>query len=945
MKIDLKVYLLAIGLLISMPEKQIIAQQKIEKEAKLPYPLLPIDKDILIGKLPNGFTYYIRKNTEPGKRVVLYLVNKVGSVLEEDHEVGLAHFVEHMAFNGTKNFPENELVSYLERMGVRFGADLNAYTSFDETVYQLPIPSDKPENITSAIQIMRDWSADLLMDDKEIEAERGVILEERRLRKGVSERIREVTMPAILNNSRYVKRMPIGTEEVLKTFKPETIKHFYKKWYRPNLQALIVVGDIDVKEIEKQIKAKFSDLTNPKNAPERITYTLNLEGKNDFVAITDPEISSTSMQLLIKKAPALFKTEADLRNSMVKTLFNGMLTTRLGELSKQEKPPFKEGKVSFPELLAGLNSVSLTVIANSSGLEKGFKAVLSEVERVRQLGFTQTELDRVKGLLMDGQEYRYNERSKVPSAAYADEYVKVFLKDQASPGSDFIHNFYKTNIQGITLEEVNAVVNELDFHINRNIIITAPETEKANLPTEEIVLSWIKEVKTEKLAAYNDVAYNQPLMTNLPAKGKILKESYRKDVGITTWTLSNGMKVVFKPTDFNNDQILFSSFSPGGNSIYSDSDYQSALNATSMVVSSGLGEYDSRTLPKILSGKSVSVSPYISERYEGINGQSRIKDLETAFQLIYLYFTAPRLDHAMVNGAIENAKVNILKRYNNPDNVIADTIGNVLGQYHYRRTAPSLEKMNQISPERALEIFKDRFSDASDFTFVFTGSLNIDSLKPLFEQYLAALPSLNRKEAGKDLGIRLPKGEIKKTVFKGKEEKATVQLMFSGKYNYSDMNNWNMKALQEVLKLRLIQRLREKEGGVYSSDVSVTHTKLPVPSYSLTVSFGCAPENVERLILATKEEMAFLVKNGPSDMDIQKYKAEEGRMIELALKKNSYWHNNLVFRLQSKEDPAEILKVSKLINSITKKSVQGLAKKYLGVKDVIQFVLLPEKVK
>lgn len=926
-------------LLIGTSGNPVAAQNKDAQKNAI---TLPFDTAVHKGTLSNGFTYYLRRNLEPANRATFYLVSKAGSILEEDNERGLAHFVEHMAFNGTKNYPKHNLVDYLQKTGVKFGADLNAYTSFDETVYQLPIPTTDPKVVKSGLQIMRDWAQDVLMENDEIEAERGVILEEKRLRKGVGARVQEITFPILMNHSRYADRLPIGTDEVLKNFKPETIRGFYKKWYRPNLQALIVVGDIDVKEMEKMIKENFSDLINHPGSPERTAYSIALENKNNFIAITDAEIPSTSLQLLVKFPSSVLQTEEDIRNSMIKTFFNGILSLRLSELSKQDDPPFLGANVGFGNLSAGLDAIVLNVGTKPGLLEKGFKAVLTEIERVRQTGFTQTELDRVKQSFINGQEYRHKEKDKTPSASYVQQYVQVFLKDQANPGADFIYNFYKEHLAGIKLEEVNALIRQYDFNANRDIILTAPETEKGKLPNEAAILSWIKEIQQSSLTAYQDEDYNKPLISKLPSKGQIVKETKDAKIGITKWVLSNGVKVILKPTDFKNDQILMSSFSPGGTSLYPDSDYQSAINAAGIVGASGIGEYDSKALPKILSGKLVSVSPYIGEKFEGINGQSNVKDLPTALEIVYLYFTSPRLEDGIIKGLLGNAKSNIVNRYNSPGNVFGDTITAVLGNYHFRRAAPSLESINQIVPQRSLEIFKERFSDASDFTFVFTGSFQIDSIRPLVEQYLATLPSTHRKEKGKDLDIQIPGGEITKTVYKGKEQKASVQMVLSGKYKYNESNHWNMKALQEILKIKLTERLREKEGGVYTSNVSISYNKFPKPRYTVSISFGCAPENVDKLIKATQEEMELIIKNGPGTTDLEKYKAEEKLAIELALKTNPYWHNNLFSRFENQENPENILKILDEVNRITEKSVQSTAKKYLDTKNIIKFILLPE---
>jgi zinc protease len=904
--------------------------------------ILPRDPALRTGVLPNGFTYFIRRNTEPHKRATFYMPMKAGSILENENELGIAHFLEHMAFNGTKNFPKNELINYLQTNGVRFGADINAYTSFDETVYQLPLPTDDPNIIKNGLQILRDWAQDILLESEEIEKERGVIIEEKRALKGASDRMQKQYLPMLLNHSRYAERLPIGTEEILLNFKPETIREFYKRWYRPDLQGLIVVGDINVDEMEKWIIEKFSDLKNPSNAIERKRYSVPLNGVNQFMAVTDKEQTNTVIQVLIKKEASAFKTTADFKEIIHKQLFNNMMSARITELSKQEKPPFLQAGSNIGNFMLNVDVASIVAAVKPGELETGFKAVLAETERVKKFGFTQTELDRTKQTLLTNNESRFKEKDKTHSQVFVNQYLKLFLNEEAVPGPDYEYHFYKEYLPKVTLAEVNSLVAKYYTDKNIDILILAPENQKENLPSEEIVLKWMRDVGSSDLGSYDDGVSGKSLMSNIPAPGKIIKEKEIKSLGIKELTLSNGIKVILKPTDFKNDEIRFSSYSPGGNSLYSDEDYQSAVNAPGVVASSGVSEFNAIELPKVIAGKMISLSPYISERYEGMNGSASPADLETSLQLLHLFFTEPRIDTGIVKGLVSNFKSSLANRGNDPNSVFSDSANAILGNYHPRRTGPTLEKANQISSIRAFEIYKDRFADASDFTFLFVGNINEDSIKPLLETYLGSLPSINRKEKARDLGIRIPSGQIKKVVYKGTEDKAFVQLVFSGSYTYGLEQNLFMNGLEEILKIRLTERLRESEEGVYTPSASVNYALQPVPTYSVSIGFSCSPQNVDKLIAATLDEIQQLQINGPEAKDVGKFISEQQRTRQTQLKTNNYWLSYLTGQYRVNGNLNDVYKYDKALEKVSVKDIQKTAKKYLTQKNFIQLILLPE---
>ncbi len=905
---------------------------------------LPLDPSVRTGKLANGFTYYIRHNEEPKNRVIMYLVNKAGSVLEDEDQRGLAHFMEHMSFNGTRHFPHNELVDYLQKAGVRFGADINAYTSFDETVYELPIPSDKPELLKGGLEIMRDWAHEALLDPIEIDKERGVVLEEKRLGKGAGERMQRQYWPVILNNSRYSVRVPIGLDTVLDNFKRPVIARFYNDWYRPDLQALIIVGDINVDQIEAQVKLQFSGLKNPAHERVRAKYTVPLTGKNHFIAVTDKEMITTEAEIMIKhKAPEL-KTAADYRAALVNNLFDQMLSARYAELLRKSDPPFISGSAGISGFMGGLDAYDVSVQAKPGELEKGLKAVWRETERLKRFGFTATELERAKTAYMNEMESAVKEKGKTNSGSYVKEYQAYFLTNSAAPGIEKEYQLTKDDLPGVTLTDVNSLTTSYITNTNRDILILAPEKDKSSLPDETVVNGWLKAVEAEALTPYKDDVSSKPLLSAVPVAGKIQSEEHNKEFNITTITLSNGVKVLLKPTDFKNDQIIFSSFAPGGTSLYSDADYQSAANAAGIVTAGGVGNYNTGELSKYLEGKQLNVKPYITERFQGINGAATPKDMETAMQLIYAYFTEPREDTAIFKGMIARSKAGLANRASDPNSVFSDTVSAVMGSNNIRRTGPSLQKLEEINPDKAYQVYKERFAYASNFTFTFVGSIDTNTIKPLLEKYLGSLPSTGQHEQAKDLNIHAPAGRIDKTVYKGSEPKATVYLVYTGKYDYSPENDVKMDALKEALEIRLLQRLREDESGVYSPGVQESTTKLPQQRYSFLIHFGCAPQNVEKLIASTLDEINKLKKDGPLQENVDKWRAEDKTSFEPQLKTNGFWLGYIDGQLQNDQDLNQVNNYNNLLDSVKPGDVKTMAGKYLSGENYIRLVLMPEGV-
>ncbi len=910
----------------------------------MPSQSIPLDSAVRTGKLSNGFTYYIRQNHEPAGQVQLYLVCKVGSVLEDPDQQGLAHFMEHMNFNGTRHFPKNELVDYLQKAGVRFGADLNAYTSFDETVYELPLPTGDESLLRNGLLIMHDWAQEATLDSIELEKERGIVLEEERLGKGAKDRMTRQYLPVLLNHSRYADRLPIGQDSVLLHFRPAVIRRFHRDWYRPDLQALIVVGDIDVDVMEKMVRAGFADLKNPTAERARTSWSVALNGGKQFITVTDKENDETGLEILIKhKAPVLV-TNADYRLSIKRALFNSMVSTRrYAELSRDKDPAYINVSAGIEPLMGGVDMFAFSVTAKDGELQQAFERSWEVIEKIRRFGFSQSELDRAKTNYLRGLEKAVKEKDKTPSVSFVKEYQRLFLNQEASPGIGWEYDFAKENIGLITLEDIRTLTTEYLQETNRDVIVTAAEKEKSNLPDLATVTGWMQTVARKDLTAYTDEVVDQLLMAVKPAAGKTVSRRVVPGIGVTELTLGNGLRVVLKPTDFKNDEISFRAYASGGTSLYSDSDYDAAASAGQLIASFGLGALNPVQLNTVLNGKAVKVAPFIDARSEGITGTTAPADIGTALQLVHLYFTAPRKDQVLFDNIIGRSRSVLPNRYADPGNVFNDTMAYVNGNYQYRNSPPTLEKLEKITLQKVYDIYKERFSDASGFTFVFVGNFKPDSLLPLLELYLGSLPSLHKNEQARDLGIHVPEGQLIHNVYKGREDKALVRLLITGNYQYSPADNQKIHALGQILQIKMLQQLREQESEVYSPSVQTVYNKYPANRYGFIIAFGCAPANVEHLVGLVQEEMANLRLHGPDTVDIEKYTVGVRKNTELALKDNGFWLSYLAGQYENKEDVLQVMHWQEPVDGISVASLKEAAGRFLDGKNQIRFVLLPEK--
>jgi len=894
---------------------------------------LSLDPEVRIGKLANGFTYYIRKNKTPEKRVVMYLAVKAGSILETDQQRGVAHFVEHMSFNGTKHFPKKALSNYLEQSGVRFGADLNANTNLDETVYQLPLPSDNPELLANGLQIMRDWAQDANIEADDVERERHVILEEKRFRQGVQQRYEEQSIPFCTNGSRHGSRLPIGTEEVLLKVTPEEISSFYKDWYRPNLQALIVVGDIDVDQMEKDIKAKFADLKNPDQEKERTVYSAKLSGKNQYMQFIDPEWGGISIEILMKRPQLKMATTADYRNNLLKTLLAQMVSARFRQM------PF----ATFNDLTGGLSALSINLTTKPAETQPSLQSVWLELRRMEEQGFTPAELERVKKSYQQKMADALKEKDKTPSETLIRPYLQHFLTGNITPGIVKDHELTNQMLPDISLSEINDLMKSYMKGIDRDIIVKSSEENKAFLPDEATLLSWIEGVYVTPLTPFVDNAQDLPLLKKVPTPGKISTIHDFGKAGVQQITLSNGLNVLLKKTDFQNDQILFKGFAEGGASLSDDADYLNAINAANAVAVSGVGNYTAQQLGEFLSGRQVQVVPFINDTYQGFSGATTKEDLSTTLELLHAYFTEPKKDQEAFSILLGRSKEQFSVKGNNPNQVFTDTASLVLGNYHVRRRPQTLKSIDAIQLNRSYEIYKERFADASAFTFFFVGNMDMETIKPLLEKYLGSLPSTGLKEKYRDLGLNVPPGRIAKTVYKGAGKKSSVMLVYSGPFDYNFGNTIQMNAISDALKISLTQRLRDQEGGTYTPNVQMTLTKYPKSRFAMIISFDCAVENVDKLIASTQDEINKMRTTGPSAENLQKFKAARKVSLQTGSTNNGFWLDYLASQMMNKEPLNQLFDHDAAMNRITVQSVQKTAASYIQDKNYVRLVLMPEK--
>ena len=905
---------------------------------------MPVDAAISQGTLPNGLRYYVRSNKKPEKRAELRLVVKAGSILEDDDQQGLAHVAEHMAFNGTRNFPKHEVVSFLESLGMRFGADINASTSFDETVYMLTVPTDKPGVLERALLILDDWARNVTFDPAEIDKERGVVMEEWRLRRGAGARLQDKVLPIVLKGSRYADRLPIGKTEVLQNFKPERLKQFYADWYRPDLMAVVAVGDFDQATVERLVKTQFASMPKPARPRPRPVYDVPDRAGTAYAILTDKELTTTSVSVdhLVPTRP--YGTVGVYRQRLVDRLFGSMLSARLGELAQKPDAPYISAFAGRGPLIGRTkDSASLGALVKDGGVERGLEAVLAEAQRVAQFGFTATELDRQKQTILRARERALAEKDNVQAASRANEYVRNFINGETLPSLDDEYALVARFVPEITLDEINRMAKEWYPETNRLVIVSAPEKAGVAVPDEAALAAVFKNATGKELTAYVDRVASAVLMETLPAPASVVKETNKDALGITEWELSNGAKVVFKPTTFRQDEILFRAISPGGTSLASDADFVPASTATTAVTAGGLGKFSSADLRRVLTGKIASASPFIGELEEGMSGSASPKDVETLFQLIHMRFTQPRADPVIFQTQTTQMKTLMANQANTPSYAFSVALAEVLGQNHPRRRLPTAATIDEWDLDKSMAFYKDRFADASDFTFVFVGNLDLAAMKPLVERYIASLPSIRRKETWKDIGHRLPTGVITRSVAKGIEPKSQAAILFSGPFEYTPEQRLAFTSMTHILQTRLLETIREELGGTYSISASPGITRHPVSTYTISIGFGADPARLDDLIARVHKEIERFKTEGPTDKQVSDEREALLRSFETSSKSNGFLIGQLTAAYQNNEDPAAIWTAPDRYKKIDAAMIHQAARKYLSGENRVQITLVPEK--
>src|SRR5688572_7948087 len=904
---------------------------------------MPVDPEVSLGTLPNGLKYYVRPNPRPARRVELRLVVKAGSVLEDPDQLGLAHFVEHMLFEGTTNFPGNGINDFLASLGLGIGADANAQTSYDDTQYILRVPSDSPKALDRALAVLKDWANAASFEPSAIERQRGIVLSEWRQHLGAGERTRDKIRQVQLEGSQYANRSPIGDPNILQKAQREQLVRFYRDWYRPNLMAVIVVGDVDREAVVGMIKTQFSSLTNPVPARPRPSFDVPEKPATRYTIIPDKETTATSVSISNLRPARPQDTVGGYRQIMMDQLFGDILDSRLDELTQRENPPFLRAgaqRVLFPAPRTK-DEAQMIALTSNTGVQNGLEALVIEMQRVARFGVTATELARAKQARLLSYERSVTESPDRESESRADEYTRNFLQNEALPTIWQELAFHRRFLPTITLEEINALGPQWFPEQNRLVIVSAPEAVGVSLPSEAQLASTVKTATSRRVDQYVDVDTGQSLMEAPPKPGTIVKTTPRPG-GVTEWTLSNGATVVLKPTTLKEDQILFRATAPGGTSVASDADFISARAADDVIGVGGLGRFNDTTLDRMLSGKAVAVVPYFGEVTEGLTGGSTPQDLETMFQMLYLRFTAPRSDPAAFAAIVQQRKGLLANQMASPDVVFSQTLYSTMSRDHLRRQPETPATVDRWELAKSLAFYKARFADASHFTFVFVGSFTVDTIKPFVETYVASLPATKAGETWRDLGISPPTGVVQKTVEKGIAPKSQVAIVFSGPFVYNDANLLALRTMTMVLQGRLFDTIRQQLGGTYSIEVEPLTQKYPKPEYTVRISWACDPARVETLVQRVFDEIAFIKRSSGLQMD--RIRTALGRDYDENSQNNGYLLNQIVRRYEegNPEGVAGVFNVPAQIGALTAAQIQQAAQMYLNTDNYVRVTLMPE---
>ena len=908
---------------------------------------LPMNPKVKMGKLDNGLTFYILPNKKPENKVELRLAINAGSINEDDDQQGLAHMAEHMAFNGTTNFKKNDIVSFLQDIGVGFGNDLNAYTSFDETVYILPIPTSNPENLEKGFQVLEDWAHNVTYNDDDIDGERPIILEEIRFGKGAQDRMFRKIFPKLFKGSLYANRLPIGVDSIIQHFSHPVIKRYYQDWYRPDLMAVIVVGDITVEKAESMIRKHFSGLKNPGNPRERKYADLAPYSSSDAIVVTDKEATSYNINV---QYPAFKRqsltTDLDYQNYMIRSLFSSLLNQRLQELTQKENPPFLYGYSNFGSYARGHDAFALNAGSGTNDPNIALTALMTEVERAKRFGFTQAELDRAKKSYLNRMEKAYNDRDKTESATLVQEVVQHFLEQEAMPGIAVEFDLAKKMVPGLTLEDVNKVLDVIKNNPNKLVAITGPEaTDKITLPDSLQLLQTLAAVEKADITAYEEKVIATNLLGKEPKVGKVLSKISDPKIGTTTLKLSNGVTVILKKTDFKNDEIVLSAGRYGGKNEYGLKDKYNAEYATQIASVMGFGEFSPVDLRKALAGKTASVSDIFSDTKDGFSGSSSVKDVETMLQLLHLHVTAPRKDTSLFRSFIQKNKSQLAMLSANPQAAFVDTFYKTMFANNPLApvAVPHAEYFDKVDLDRSMQIYKEHFGDMSGMQFALVGNVDDKTIIPLIEKYIGSLPSSKKKFTYTDNKVRIVKGNKQLNAYKGTEEKSLILAVFAGEVAYSEDEALKASALTEVLNIRIIEELREKVQGIYGGGIYGGLEEVPYPSYSFIAQLPCGPEKADTLTQALQSEIAKIRTKGIEDSYLAKVKQQWKESHKETIRSNAAWAGNIIDSKVEGDNIDRFINYEKYVDKLTAADIKKAANTYLSGNNLLIATLMPEK--
>lgn len=907
---------------------------------------VPLDPEIRTGRLGNGMTYFIRYNKEPEKRASFYFIQNVGALLENDNQNGLAHFLEHMAFNGTLHFPGKGIISTLEKHGVAFGSNINASTGQDETVYNLSdVPVDPPGLLDTCLLALYDWSDFISLTNKEIDSERPVITEEWRTRRDAGFRMREKYMPVILKGSKYAVRDIIGDLDVINNFSYNTLKEFYYEWYRPDLQAIAVVGDFDINEMEGKIKSLFSQLKTFENPPVRPVFDVPLHKETLYVCATDKEASQTSLNVFIirKGTDPANKNLGYMRDQLVVRLMNMMIGTRINDLLQKGNPPFITGSIAFSGIVRGYDVLSISAASNPNQESTALQAIYTEAERIRRTGFENSELERAKANLMTSYDSYYKQKDKIPNDSYISNIQAYFLTHEPSPSVDFEYDFVKNIIPSVSAEEISALFKSLMVEENRVIAVIGPEDKSIKHLSESETKEIIKKVQSSEISVYQDFKTGNSLINESLPGSKVVKTTELKQFGAIEWTLANNTKVIFKRVDYEKDNVILSAYSPGGSSLYEVDMLASAGMLPAIIDTYGIGDFDNVTLQKMLSGKKANASINLSEITEGISGSSTPKDFVTMMQLLWLRFEKPRFDAEAHNAIMSRYVAFITSMAKDPSKIMQDSVSLFLTDYNQRTSVMNPEFLQRVDFEKIKKIYTERFSNASDFVFFIAGNISEDTVKPLVEKYIGSIKSFPGRENWIDRKVMPPKGKfIKDVLIPLAVPKATVFISHNAQLKYNSVNNVTLKVIQGILDLVFTEKVREEAGGTYGVSLNIGSQKYPVQQATGLIMFDCDPAKANDLKAIIYRELNKLITSGPSQENLDKTISNLLKNREESKLHNSYWSNALYSYYFTGIDVNDPKNYEEILKKLTINDVKKVASLFFSKADLADIVFRPK---